>query len=61
MMTGFFFVLAGILIAIHPQILVIMISGTLIMFGLGIMIASWQFRRFHRQSSSRFMKWIIRY
>ena len=61
MITGLFFVLAGILIALYPQILIMMISGVLVMFGLGVMITSWQFRRFHKQSSSRFMNWIIRY
>ena len=61
MITGLFFVLAGILIAVYPQILVMMIAGFFILFGLGIMITSWQFRRFHRQASSRFMNWIIRY
>ena len=61
MITGLCFVIAGILIALYPQILILMISGLLIMFGLGIMAASWQFRRFKRQSTSRFMNWIIRY
>ncbi len=61
MITGLFFVLAGILIALYPQILVIMIAGFLILFGVGIMITSWQFRRLRHKANSRFMNWIIRY
>ncbi|MBI4341643.1 MAG: hypothetical protein HY598_05115 [Candidatus Omnitrophica bacterium] len=61
MITGLAFVLIGILIAIYPQILVMMISGMLILFGAGIMLTSWQFRRLRRHSDSRFVNWIIRY
>lgn len=61
MVIGLFFILTGILIALYPQILVMMIAGVFVSFGLGIMITSWQFRRFHRQSSSKFINWIIRY
>ena len=61
MITGLFFVLAGIFIAVYPQILVILIAGFFVLFGLGIMITSWQFRRLHRQANSRFMNWIVRY
>ncbi len=61
MITGLFFILIGILIAIYPQILVILIAGFLIVFGLGIMMMSWQFRRLHHKANSRFMNWIIRY
>jgi len=61
MITGLFFVLAGILVALYPQILVMLISGFFILLGAGIMIASLQFRRLHRRANSRFMNWIIRY
>ena len=61
MMTGLFFILMGLLILFYPQILVIMFSALLIVFGLGIMATSWQFRRFRRHSESRFINWIIRY
>ena len=61
MIIGLFFVLAGALIALYPQILVIMIAGFLVLFGLGIMITSWQFRRLHHKANSRIMNWIIRY
>ena len=61
MMTGLFFVVSGVLILLYPQILVVMISGLLVLFGLGMMAASWQFRRLKQQSASRFINWIIRW
>ena len=61
MITGLFFVLIGILILAYPQILVIMFSGILVLFGLGMMATSWQFRRLRKHSASRFINWIIRF
>lgn len=61
MMTGLFFVVMGVLILFYSQILQILFAGVLILFGLGIMATSWQFRRFRRQSQSRFINWLIRF
>jgi len=61
MITGLSFVILGVLVLIYPQILVAMISGVLVLFGLGMMATSWQFRRLRRHSESRFINWIIRY
>ncbi len=61
MLTGFGFVVLGVLILFYPQILVAMISALLILFGLGMMLTSWQFRRLRRHSTSRFINWIIRW
>ncbi len=61
MFTGLIIVFVGFLILLYPQILVFMFSMFLIFFGLGIMTASWQFRRFRKQSESSFVNWIIRY
>ena len=61
MVTGFFFIVLAILVLLHPQILVIMFSGILLFFGLGMMVTSWQFRRLRKPSQSRFVNWIIRY
>jgi len=61
MFTGIIIVFIGLLILLYPQILVFMFSMLLILFGLGIMAASWQFRRFRKQSQSTFVNWIIRY
>ena len=61
MITGLGFVISGVLIMFYPQILVWMLSSILILFGLGMMAASWQFRRLRRQSQSPFVNWIIRF
>ena len=61
MLTGLVIVILGILIYLHPHILVAMVSGVMILFGLGMMAASWQFRRLRRQSHSRFINWIVRF
>ena len=61
MLTGLFFVILGVLILFYPRILVVMLSTILMLFGFGMMAASWQFRRFKKQSQSRFINWIIRF
>ena len=61
MMTGLFFVLLGLAILFYPQILVAMIAGVLMLFGLGMMATAWQFRRLRRHSASRFINWIVRF
>jgi len=61
MLTGLFFIVLGILVAWQPQILVLMISSLLILFGMGMMLASWQFRRLRKHSESRFINWITRF
>ncbi len=61
MLTGLVFVLAGLLVLWYPRILVILFAGFLILFGVGMMAASWQFRRMHKAPQSRFINWIIRW
>lgn len=61
MLTGLLFVIVGLLILWYPQILIAMISGVFVLFGLGMMAASWQFRKLKKQSQSPFINWIIRF
>ena len=61
MFIGLGFILLGLLILFYPQLLIAMISGLFITFGLGIMATVWQFRRLRRRSSSRFVNWFIKY
>ena len=60
MAAGFCFVLLGLLVLLYPQILVILIAGLLMTIGLGIMMASWHFRRVRRHFDSQMMNWIFR-
>ena len=61
MITGVFLVIFGVLILVYPQLLVAMIAGLFVLFGLGMMAAAWQFRRLKRHSQSRFVNWIVKY
>ena len=61
MLTGLFFVILGLVVYVYPRILVIMLSACLMLFGLGMMVASYQFRRMQKRSGSRFINWIIRW
>ncbi len=61
MITGLLFVLMGVLVLLYPHILVVMFSACLVLFGLGMMATSWQFRRLRRRSESRFINWIVRW
>jgi len=61
MITGLFVVGFGVLIALFPQLLSLMVAGVFVLFGLGMMATSWQFRRMQKQSESRFINWIIRW
>ena len=61
MFTGLCFVILGLLILFYPQVLVAIIAGLFVMFGLGMMATAWQFRRMRRQSQSPFINWIVRF
>lgn len=61
MLTGLFFIGLGVLILFYPQILWVTLSALLILFGAGMMLASWQFRRIRKTSDSRFINWIVRW
>ena len=61
MITGLSFVLFGILVLVYPQLLAILFASFLMLFGLGMMATSWQFRRLRKRSESRLINWIIRF
>jgi hypothetical protein len=61
MITGLLFVLFGVLILLYPTLLVAMVAGLFMLFGLGMMATAWQFRRMKRESRSSFVNWIVRY
>ena len=61
MITGVCFIVAGVLVLYYPHILDFFVASLLILFGVGIIATSWQFRRLRKHSESRFINWIIRY
>ncbi len=48
LLTGLFFILAGIVIILVPQILVALVASVLIVIGLVIVFFAWQLRNIHR-------------
>ncbi|NOX36949.1 MAG: hypothetical protein GXO78_05370 [Calditrichaeota bacterium] len=46
--TGLFFILAGIVIILVPEILVALIASAFIVVGLVILVVAWQIRRLHK-------------
>ena len=61
MITGLCLVLFGVLLWWHPALLAYLVSSLLILFGFGMIAASWQFRRIGKRSRSRFINWIVRF
>ena len=61
MITGLCFVAMGVVVLLYPRILEVLFAALLILFGLGMMATSWQFRRLRRHSESRFINWIVRF
>ena len=61
MSFGVLLILIGVLIAVKPQIVVVMISVAFILAGLMICALSWQWRRMRRSSNLPFVNWMIRF
>ena len=64
MFSGLLLVLAGILIYLHPRILVALMSGCLILFGVGLMVMHWKLRKVYKawdQASNPWARFIIRF
>ena len=59
MLTGLLFVVTGIAVLLYPRLLVVLLASFLILVGLGFMVASWQFKRLRRHSSTSFVNWLI--
>ena len=61
MSAGLLLIAFGILVALFPQILVAIVSTILILMGLGLCLASWQWRRLRPRSHIPFVNWMIRW
>ena len=61
MILGLGCILAGILIALYPQILIALISGVFIVTGLMILVVRWQFRRAARQFNQPWGRFFMRF
>ena len=61
MIVALLLIIFGLIVILHPEILAFLFGGFLIMLGLGIMAAGWQFRRMHKRANSQIVNWIFRW
>ena len=64
MWSGLMLILVGVLIYVHPRIVVALISGFLVASGIGLMLLHWRLRRTYRaweQARSPWTRFIIRF
>ncbi len=50
MFSGFLLIVLGLVIYLHPRIVVAMMAGTLIATGISIVLLSWRLRRMVRSA-----------
>ena len=61
MLTGIVLLLAGILIALYPPLLSIIVASVLIALGLLLAVSAWYHRRRHRGGDNPIIELILRY
>ena len=61
MLTGFIIIIAGVLIALHPPFLSLIVSALLIMVGALMLTSAWHRRRLARHSGESIIQMILRY
>ena len=61
MLTGIVLLLAGILIALYPLLLSIIVASVLIALGLPLAVSAWHHRRRRRGRDNPIIELILRY
>ena len=61
MLTGIVLLLAGILIALYPPLLSIIIASILIALGLLLVVSAWYHRKLQRRGGNPIIELILRY
>jgi len=61
MIIGALFILAGILIAVNPPLLSLIVASVLIMIGLSFMSLSYHYKKMSKQFEDPFMDFFIRF
>ena len=61
MLTGIVLLLAGILIALYPPLLSIIVASVLIALGLLLAVSAWDHRRRRRGGDNPIIELILRY
>jgi len=61
MFLGIIFILAGILIAIYPQLLSIIVASGLIIIGIGLLSISYRYKKMSKHFENPWMDFFIRF
>lgn len=61
MIIGLFLIIAGILIAVYPKLLSIIVASVLIFMGISLVLMSLRFRRVTREWDNPFVKFFFRF
>ena len=61
MLIGLLLIVFGLLIAVFPQILVVMVATILVVMGLGIFAVSVQWRWLRRETKVSLSSWLTRF
>ena len=61
MIVGICFIIAGILIALYPPLLSVVVAALLIFIGTTIMLISYRFKKMHKHFSDPFADFFIRF
>ena len=61
MFLGIIFILAGILIAIYPQLLSIIVASGLIIIGIGLLSISYRYKKMSKHFENPWVDFFIRF
>ncbi|GEM_PF-7071853 len=64
MLSGLLLILIGVLVYLHPRIIVTLVAGFLVFSGVAIVLTSWRLRRIYRaggQAGNAWTRFMIRF
>jgi hypothetical protein len=61
MLVGIVFILAGILIAIYPPLLSLVVAGMLILIGISLISISYHYKKISKHIDNPFVDFFIRF
>ncbi len=61
MLVGIIFVLAGILIAVYPPLLSLVVAGMLILIGVSLISISYHYKKMSKHIDNPFVDFFIRF
>jgi len=61
MIIGIIFIMAGILIAVYPALLSLIVASVLIFLGISFMIVSYHYKKISKQLENPYIDFFIRF